>query len=160
MTVPPGLTHVGRLELTYDEALLYETHAGARGFSQAISGSLTGPRVTGKLADDGGDWLTFRSDGVIDTDSRVMIETGDGALFFSSSETSEVRVGAGLVRQGSGIRFQVLQGKIESIRMKVEGNGEVLSVSGEQVLGWKLVDGGTIEASAAEEPTTCKMERP
>lgn len=85
MTVPPGLTHVGRLELTYDEALLYETHAGARGFSQAISGSLTGPRVTGKLADDGGDWLTFRSDGVIDTDSRVMIETGDGALLYMRS---------------------------------------------------------------------------
>ena len=27
-------------------------------------------------------------------------------------------------------------------------------------LGWKLVDNGTIEASAAEEPTTCQMERP
>jgi len=27
-------------------------------------------------------------------------------------------------------------------------------------LGWKLVDGGKIEASAAEQPTTCEMERP
>ena len=27
-------------------------------------------------------------------------------------------------------------------------------------LGWKLVDGGEIPASAAEAPTTCKMERP
>ncbi|OWU85782.1 branched-chain amino acid ABC transporter substrate-binding protein [Oceanicola sp. 22II-s10i] len=27
-------------------------------------------------------------------------------------------------------------------------------------LGWKLVDNGTIEAASAEEPTTCKMERP
>ncbi len=27
-------------------------------------------------------------------------------------------------------------------------------------LGWKLVEGGKIDASAAEEPTTCKMDRP
>ncbi|WP_407494312.1 branched-chain amino acid ABC transporter substrate-binding protein [Pseudooceanicola sp. MF1-13] len=27
-------------------------------------------------------------------------------------------------------------------------------------LGWKLLDGGTIEAAAAEQPTTCEMERP
>lgn len=27
-------------------------------------------------------------------------------------------------------------------------------------LGWKLLDGGKIEASAAEQPTTCQMERP
>ncbi|MGR3454873.1 branched-chain amino acid ABC transporter substrate-binding protein [Pseudooceanicola sp.] len=27
-------------------------------------------------------------------------------------------------------------------------------------LGWKLVENGTIDASAAEEPTTCEMERP
>ena len=64
----------------------------------------------------------------------------DGALFFSSSEISEVRVGAGLVRQASEIRFQVLQGKINSIRMKIEAAGEVLAVSGEQVLGWNPVE--------------------
>ncbi|MDF1855368.1 branched-chain amino acid ABC transporter substrate-binding protein [Pseudooceanicola sp.] len=27
-------------------------------------------------------------------------------------------------------------------------------------LGWKLVDGGSVSAASAEEPTTCKMERP
>ncbi|WP_375174338.1 branched-chain amino acid ABC transporter substrate-binding protein [Pseudooceanicola sp.] len=27
-------------------------------------------------------------------------------------------------------------------------------------LGWKMVDGGKIEAAAAEQPTTCEMERP
>ncbi|MGB6222902.1 hypothetical protein [Haloferula sp.] len=64
----------------------------------------------------------------------------DGALYFSSSELSEVRVGAGLVRQVSEIRFQVLQGKIDSIRMRIEGAGEVLAVSGEQVLGWNPVE--------------------
>ncbi|MEM1084720.1 MAG: hypothetical protein AAGI48_11480 [Verrucomicrobiota bacterium] len=81
-------------------------------------------------------------------------EGGDGALFFSSSELSEVRVGAGLVRQASEIRFQVLQGKIESIRLGIEGNGEVLSVSGEQVLGWKLeeVDGARVLAVDLSRP--------
>ena len=27
-------------------------------------------------------------------------------------------------------------------------------------LGWSLVDGGTIDAASAEQPTTCEMERP
>ncbi|MFC7336114.1 hypothetical protein ACFQY0_02905 [Haloferula chungangensis] len=67
-------------------------------------------------------------------------EEDDGALFFSSSEIAEVRVGAGLVRQASEIGFQVLQGKINSIRMKIEGAGEVLAVSGEQVLGWNPIE--------------------
>ncbi|MEP4079258.1 MerC domain-containing protein [Haloferula sp.] len=69
-------------------------------------------------------------------------EDADGALFFSSTEITEVRVGAGLVRQASDIGFQVLQGKINSIRMKIEGSGEVLAVSGEQVLGWNPVEEG------------------
>jgi len=65
-------------------------------------------------------------------------DESDGALFFSSSEVSEVRVGAGLVRQASELRFRILQGKLEKIRLAIGGEGEVLSVAGQQVLGWNV----------------------
>jgi len=42
---------------------------------------------------------------------------------------------------------------------KVDGESVKYGVDNIE-LGWKLVDGGKIDASAAEQPTTCKMERP
>ena len=82
MVTSPGLTHVGRLELTYDTPLLFDTHAGTRGFCKVVAGTLNGPRLNGRVADDGGDWLVFRSDGVIDTDSRMMIAAADGTMVY------------------------------------------------------------------------------
>lgn len=64
----------------------------------------------------------------------------EGALFFSSQEIAEVRVGAGLLRQASRIDLRVLQGKLESLRLALEGEGEVLSVDGEPVLGWNVIE--------------------
>jgi len=43
-------------------------------------GTVSGPRLSGKLKPVGGDWLTLRSDGVAETDVRIVIETDDGAL--------------------------------------------------------------------------------
>jgi hypothetical protein len=69
--------------------------------------------------------------------SRVEAE---GALFFSSTETTEVRVGSGLLRQNSSLEFTVLQGKLNALKVKLDGPGEVLSVEGSQVLGWNVVE--------------------
>jgi len=63
---------------------------------------------------------------------------GDGALFFSSTETADVRVGNGLLRQSSTISFRVLQGKLPAISLQMDGPGEVLAVTGEAVLGWSV----------------------
>ena len=68
---------------------------------------------------------------------RTRAET-EGALFFSSSEQAEVRIGAGLMHQSAQIRFLVLQGKLGSVRCRLEGSGEILSVEGTNVLGWKV----------------------
>ncbi len=64
----------------------------------------------------------------------------EGALFFTSTETSEVRVGAGLLRQNSLVSFRVLQGRIEALNLGIEGAGEVLSVAGDRVLGWSVAE--------------------
>ena len=65
---------------------------------------------------------------------------GEGVLFFSSSEIAETRVGAGLARRYSRIGFRVLQGKLESLKIRVDGIGEILAVKGPLVLNWALVE--------------------
>jgi hypothetical protein len=47
-------------------------------------GTVTGPRVSGKLRPVGGDWLTIRRDGVGIPDVRLTIETNDGALIYGA----------------------------------------------------------------------------
>ncbi len=71
---------------------------------------------------------------------RTRTET-EGALFFSSSEQSEVRLGAGLMHQSAQLRFLVLQGKLGSVRCRLEGSGEILGVEGSNVVGWKVLPG-------------------
>ncbi|MES2476688.1 MAG: hypothetical protein V4640_12965 [Verrucomicrobiota bacterium] len=73
---------------------------------------------------------------------READEMKDGALFFSSSETTDVRVGSGLIRQMSVIDLRVLQGKLHHLTMDLNGPGEVLGVTGDAVLGWSVAEDG------------------
>ena len=69
---------------------------------------------------------------------RVAGAVKDGALFFSSTETTDVRVGSGLLRQLTVVDLRVLQGKLADLAFTLSGPGEVLSVAGETVLGWSV----------------------
>jgi len=71
---------------------------------------------------------------------RVAGTVADGALFFSSTETTDVRVGSGLLRQLTVIDLRILQGKLADLALTLDGPGEVLSVAGETVLGWSVKD--------------------
>lgn len=84
----------------------------------------------GFLPADGHVAMAWRPAGVV----------ADGALFFSSTETSDVRIGSGLLRQLTTIDLRVLQGKLGTLSLSLDGAGEILSVSGEPVLGWSVVD--------------------
>lgn len=66
----------------------------------------------------------------------------EGSLFFTSYEQSEVRIGAGLLRQTAHIGLRILQGKLAGVRCRVEGPGEVLGVEGTNVVGWKILPDG------------------
>jgi hypothetical protein len=66
----------------------------------------------------------------------------DGALFFSSTESTDVRIGSGLKRQLTTVDLRVLQGKLAALSLSLDGPGEVLSVAGEPVLGWSVVEAG------------------
>lgn len=82
--------------------------------------------------------------GFLPADGHVLLgwragrEVADGALFFSSTEISDLRVGSGLLRQSSEIDLRILQGKLPSLTLQIHGVGEVLSVQGEQVVGWSV----------------------
>jgi hypothetical protein len=45
-------------------------------------GSITGPKVFGKIRPVGADWLTLRRDGVAVLDVKATAETDDGALLY------------------------------------------------------------------------------
>ena len=53
---------------------------GHRQYYEMTSGTLDGPRLTGKLIGSGGDWMLIGPDGFMRMDVRVQIETDDGAI--------------------------------------------------------------------------------
>jgi hypothetical protein len=71
---------------------------------------------------------------------RARDKVADGTLFFSSTETTDVRVGSGLLRQMTVLDLRVLQGKLAGLDLTLDGPGEVLSVEGDSVLGWNVKD--------------------
>jgi len=82
------------------------------------------------------------ADGNASVGWKASRESGVGSLSFTSYEKSDVRVGAGLLRQTAQVDFRILQGKLPGIRVKLDGPGEILGVEGTNVLGWKVLPDG------------------
>jgi len=55
---------------------------GVRSFVPVTGGDFEGPRLRGKVLPGGGDWLLLRSDGVLELDLRITLETDDHALIY------------------------------------------------------------------------------
>ena len=55
---------------------------GVRSVVPVIGGDFEGPRLRGKVLSGGGDWLLLRSDGVLELDLRITLETDDHALIY------------------------------------------------------------------------------
>ncbi|HLP01705.1 MAG TPA: hypothetical protein VK163_06750, partial [Opitutaceae bacterium] len=66
-------------------------------------------------------------------------KAADGALFFTSTEQTDSRLGAGLLRQESTLALQILQGKLTALRIRLEGPGEIVGVEGANLLSWRVV---------------------
>src|ERR1700730_14090074 len=58
---------------------------GTRVTAPVPSGTFDGPRLRGKVLPGGGDWTLLRSDGVLELDLRMTLETDDGALIYVTS---------------------------------------------------------------------------
>jgi len=55
---------------------------GIRTFVPVSGGNFEGPRLRGRIVPGGGDWLLLRSDGVLELDLRITLETDDHALIY------------------------------------------------------------------------------
>jgi len=55
---------------------------GIRNIVPVTGGDFDGPRLRGQILPGGGDWLLLRSDGVLELDLRITLETDDRALIY------------------------------------------------------------------------------
>src|SRR5213076_3053470 len=55
---------------------------GVRSFVPVAGGDFEGERLRGRVLPGGGDWLLLRSDGVLELDLRITLETDDHALIY------------------------------------------------------------------------------
>lgn len=116
------------------------------GLGEGVSFKSDAPIVPVAL---GQSWRGFLpADGAADIAWKRTRATAEAALFFTSYEQADVRIGAGLMRESSRVSLRVLQGKLNGLRLRLEGAGEVLGVEGvapfSAILGWKVIpDGGS-----------------
>jgi hypothetical protein len=61
---------------------LGKTPFGERRIVQVTGGSFEGPKLRGTVLPEGGDWLLFRHDGVLQLDVRATLQTDDGHLIY------------------------------------------------------------------------------
>src|SRR5207237_10474968 len=59
---------------------------GVRSFVPVAGGDFEGPRLRGRVLPGGGDWLLLRSDGVLELDLRITLETDDHALIYMTCQ--------------------------------------------------------------------------
>lgn len=58
------------------------TPFGERRIVQITGGTFEGPRLRGIVLPEGGDWLLFRHDGILQLDVRATLQTDDGHLIY------------------------------------------------------------------------------
>ena len=69
-------------------------------------------------------------------------QAGEGKLFFTSTGRIEATVGAGLLRQDHQIQYRVLQGELKTLQLGLHDPGEILDVSGGNLVGWNITGEG------------------
>ncbi len=78
---PPVLAHVCDLEVTLDPVReIGPGRGGLRRIVPIVGGTVTGPRLRGRILNLGADWQTIYDDGLSQLDTRYAIETEDGAV--------------------------------------------------------------------------------
>jgi hypothetical protein len=80
---PPGLRFAFEIAVDVNAALdLGQTQAGHRRVIPIAGGSVSGPKLQGRVLPGGADWQILRPDGTADLDARYTIQSEDGALIY------------------------------------------------------------------------------
>lgn len=78
---PPGLRFVCRIDAELAPPMeLGAAKAGQRRIIPITGGTVTGPRLSGRILNLGADWQTIFAEGSAELDTRYAMETHDGAL--------------------------------------------------------------------------------
>jgi hypothetical protein len=59
-------------------------------------------------------------------------------LFYSAEAAVNIAVGAGLARQINHFDYRVMQGRMSTLELDLIGEGEVVSVNGQNILNWSV----------------------
>ena len=78
----PKFDHAFRLSLKFREPFRYPSTTGYRAALNIASGTAKGPKLDAHVADDGGELMVIRPDGILDWDSRMMLCAKDGAMIY------------------------------------------------------------------------------
>jgi len=91
-----------------------------------IGGSFEGDRLRGKVLPGGSDWTVKRSDGIIELDLRITLETDDGALIHMTFEGIRDDGAPGAPYFRTAPRFETAETKYSFLnRMLAVGAGEI-----------------------------------
>lgn len=78
---PPTLDHVCDISVQLDAIKeLGQGRAGQRRIIPIIGGTVTGPRLKGRVLNVGADWQTIFDNGLAQLDTRYVLETDDGVV--------------------------------------------------------------------------------
>jgi Protein of unknown function (DUF3237) len=99
---------------------------GARVTYPITGGSFEGARLRGKVLPGGADWTVKRSDGVIDLDLRITMQTDDGALIYMTFEGIRDDGASGAPYFRTLPRFETAEPKYSFLnRLLAVGTGEI-----------------------------------
>lgn len=99
---------------------------GTRVTYPVTGGSFAGDRLRGRVLPGGDDWTVKRSDGVMELDLRVTLETDDGALIYMTFSGIRDDTAAGAPYFRTTPRFETAVAKYAFLnRMLAVGTGEI-----------------------------------
>ena len=99
---------------------------GTRVTFPITGGSFEGDRLRGKVLPGGSDWTVKRSDGVVELDLRITLETNDGALIYMTFEGIREDRAPGAPDFRAVPRFETAEPKYSFLnRLLAVGTGEI-----------------------------------
>ena len=94
-----------KLEHVFDIEVLFSTDrrifgplpgGGSQGYTPTIGGTISGPRLSGRVVpDSGADYALVRDDGTIELSAHYMLEAEDGTSIYIQNRGYLVRAAAG-----------------------------------------------------------------
>ncbi|SHI79806.1 hypothetical protein SAMN02745181_0915 [Rubritalea squalenifaciens DSM 18772] len=89
--------------------------------------------------DTSGNWTGFLpATGICQVYWKDQKADAQGELFFTTKALVDVQVGAGMLKELTRIETKIMQGKMRTMRLTLDGPGDILAVHGDQVGNWKV----------------------